>query len=386
MNAPAPAKTAASAKATSLPAETETAASGLPAAYDGNQSLAVSLARAEVDQQIATARALPRSITRAVQNITTLATLDEQTAEECIYALPRAGKAITGPSIRLAEIIASQWGNCRVGARVVHVDRFEKYVEAEGVFHDLETNTATTAWVRRRLSDKYGKLLSEDMIIVTGNAACSIAKRNAIVGGVPKAVWRPAYSSVEGVIAGDIKTLAERREKAMKAFAIFGVTPDQVLSALGVAGLDDVGLSHMTTLTGMHSALKSGEANVEEMFPKAPAADRPKNLGDALDRVAAKPAADGKPVETKTGEAATATTDVQQPAAKSTELPPFPGTENPDEFLKWTGAVLSSVADGGALQSVFKEHVAPHVASLMPPDQEEVADLLKTHQKRLGGE
>lgn len=229
-------------------------------------SLAVSLARAEVDQQITTARAYPRSITRSVQNITTLATLDAESAEECIYALPRGGKPIKGPSVRLAEIISSQWGNCRVGARVVHVDRFEKFIEAEGVFHDLETNTATTARVRRRLSKRDGKLFDDDMIVVTGNAACAIAKRNAILGGVPKAVWRPAYSAVEQVLVGDVKTLTERRARAVTSFAAWGVTPAQVFAALGVAGEQDITIEHLPTLTAMRAALKNGEATVEEIF------------------------------------------------------------------------------------------------------------------------
>lgn len=240
---------------------------GLPAGYEGgNLSLAVSLARAEVDQQVTTARTFPRSIDKAVKNIMTLATLDDQSAEECVYALPRGGKPIKGPSIRLAEIIASQWGNCRIGARVVHVDRLEKYVEAEGVFHDLESNTATTSRVRRRLSDKSGRLLNDDMIVVTGNAACAIAKRNAILGAVPKAVWRKAYTAVEQVIAGDIKTLAERRAIAMKVFAAFGVKPEQIFAALEIGGMQDIGMDHMVILTGMHSALKSGEETVETMF------------------------------------------------------------------------------------------------------------------------
>lgn len=241
----------------------------LPEGYgEGTASLAVSLARAEIDQQIATARALPRSLSRVMSNIQTLATLDEDTAEECVYALPRAGKDIKGPSIRFAEIIGTQWGNARVGARVVHVDRLEKYIEAEGIFHDLETNMATTARVRRRISDKHGKLLNEDMIVVTGNAACSIAKRNAILGGVPKAVWRKAYQSVEAVLVGDIKTLASRRDKAMKAFAAFGVTPEQVLMVLDLRAIEDITVEHIPMLLGMHSALKNGEATVEEMFPK----------------------------------------------------------------------------------------------------------------------
>lgn len=277
--------------------ESEETASGLPVGYEGPGvgSLAVSLARAEIDQQILTARAMPRSISRSVGNIMTLATLDEASAEECIYALPRAGKAIKGPSIRLAEIIASQYGNCRVGARVVHVDRYEKFVEAEGVFHDLETNTATTSRVRRRISNKRGDLLQEDMIIVTGNAACAIAKRNAILGGVPKAVWRKAYDAVESVIAGDVKTLAERRPMALKAFAAFGVKPEQIFEALGVAGLDDITLDHMATLTGMRSSLKSGESTVEEMFPVKPVPSSRPDLKASLDKLADVAADDTSP-------------------------------------------------------------------------------------------
>lgn len=261
---------------------------GLPVGYEGgNQSLAVSLARAEVDQQIMTARALPRAPAKVMQSILSLATLDEKTAEECVYALPRGGKPIKGPSIRLAEIIGSQWGNARIGARVVHVDRVEKYIEAEGVFHDLETNTATTARVRRRISDKHGRLLNEDMIVVTGNAACAIAKRNAILGAVPKAVWRKAYDAVEAVIAGDAVTLVERRTKAMKAFAAFGVNPERVCQALGVTGVDDISLEHMPVLMGAHSALKNNEATVEEMFPAAgKSGEKPKSLQDRLDDLA----------------------------------------------------------------------------------------------------
>lgn len=233
-----------------------------------SQSIAMSLARAEIDQAIATARALPRSINQAIDRIMTLATLDEESAKECVYSIPRDGKTTEGPSVRMAEIISSQWGNCRIGARVVHVDRNEKFIEAEGVFHDLETNASTTARVRRRISTKAGKVFSDDMIIVTGNAACSIAKRNAILAAVPKGVWRKGYDAVKRVIAGDIKTLAARRAGALEAFAGYGVEASRVFQSIGVNGIDDIGLHHMVTLTGMYTAIKNGEETVDTMFPR----------------------------------------------------------------------------------------------------------------------
>ena len=246
------------------------AEAGLPAGFDaGNTSLAVSLARADVDQKIATSHAFPRSIAKAVKNIMALATMDEESAQECIYALPRGGKAIKGPSIRLAEIIAGQWGNNRNAARVVHVDRFEKYLEAEGVFHDLETNMETTARVRRSIADKYGKIFKDDMIVVAGNAACSIAKRNAILAAVPKAIWRGTYAEVERVINGDVKTLVERRSRAVASFAAYGVTPERVFAVLEVSGLEDIGIEHLSVLQGYRSAIKNNEATVEDVFPIA---------------------------------------------------------------------------------------------------------------------
>lgn len=276
-----------------------------PKALSGQSSFAVDLARAEIDQQVATAHAYPRSITKASRAIFELVTIDEESAKECNYALPRSGKPITGPSVRLAEIIASQWGNCRVGARVIHVDRADKFVEAEGVFHDLETGTATTARVRRRISDRNNRLFSDDMIIVTGNAACSIAKRNAILGGVPKAVWNKAYEAALKTIKGDVKTLSERRERMLKAFAAFGAKPEQIFAAINVGGIDDIGLDEIALLTAMHSSLKSGEATVEEMFNmnggNTGSSTEKKGLKDKLSDVASgvKPAGKGEGEKSK---------------------------------------------------------------------------------------
>ncbi len=235
-------------------------------ALGNSSSMAVQLQKAEVDQLITTARAYPRSLKQVQSRIMSMATLDEESAEECMYALPRGGKPIKGPSIRFAEILKQSFGNCRAAARVVAVDRVEMFVEAEGVFHDLETNSSTTARVRRRISDSKGKLYKDDMIIVTGNAACSIAMRNAILAGVPKPLWRRAYETVQATITGDVTTLSVNREKALKALAAFGVKPEQIFAALGKDGLEAVNVDDIGTLRGMYSALKNGEATVEEMF------------------------------------------------------------------------------------------------------------------------
>lgn len=230
-------------------------------------SMVVQLAQAELNQAVTTARAFPRSIKKAVDSIISLATLDAETAAECIYALPRGGKPIKGPSVRFAEIVAAMYGNCHVGSRVVAVDRVDKVVIAEGVFLDLETGLKRVSQVQRRISDKNGKLFNDDMIAVTGNAATSVAMREAVLKGVPKAIWRRAYEAADQVTLGTAQTLVVRRDNAIKAFAGFGITPDQIFASLEVGGLDDIGLEEISILTAMFKSIKSEEAKVETYFP-----------------------------------------------------------------------------------------------------------------------
>lgn len=227
------------------------------------------MTRAEIDIQISTAHAYPRSLTRVARNVTDLVTMSQAAAAECIYSLPRGGKPIVGPSIRLAEILFSQWGNCTGGSRTVEVNKKEGYVEAEGVFHDLETNAKTVRRVRRRITARNGSVFNDDMIIVTANAAGSIAFRNAVLAGVPKAVWNEAYGKAEQVIRGDVKTLPERREQAFKAMAAFGLSAEDVCLILGVDGHKDIGLDELVVISGLHNSLMQEETTAEKLLAEA---------------------------------------------------------------------------------------------------------------------
>lgn len=218
----------------------------------------------EINQQIATAHKFPRSVKGFLNEARQLVTLNESVADECIYALPRDGKTIEGPSARFAEIIAHSWGNARAGARVV--DDAGEFVTAQGVFHDLEKNVAITYEVKRRIVDKHGKRFKPDMIGVTANAACSIALRNAVLKGVPKAFWSPMYEEARKVVMGDAKTLANRRTEALTYLQKMGATEAMVLGLLGVAGVEEITLDHLVTLRGVATAIKEGDTTVEQAF------------------------------------------------------------------------------------------------------------------------
>ena len=228
-----------------------------------SSTLAV-LNRSEIDQQIATAHKFPRSIKRFRDEALSMVTLSQEIAQECIYAIPREGKMIEGPSARFAEVVASAWGNCRAGARTVSEEK--DFVVAQGAFHDLERNVAITYEVKRRITNKYGKRYGADMIGVTANAACSIALRNAVLKGVPKAFWKDLYDAARKTIMGDSKTLATRRADAVGFLGKFGVTEEMILKRLGVAGIEDVGLEELVTLRGLATAIKDGDTTMEQAF------------------------------------------------------------------------------------------------------------------------
>jgi hypothetical protein len=224
----------------------------------------VALQKADIDQQVATARAFPRDITSFKAHCLSMATLDQETADSMYYQLPRDGKLLEGPSIRLAEIAASCWGNVRYGARVIEVG--DTYLTARGVCHDLERNTYMEIDVRRRIVNKYGKRYNDDMIQTTGLAACAIALRNAVFKVVPAAYIKPVLEAAKRVAAGDEKTLAARRDAALLYFKEKGVKADYVYALLGVKGKEDVGLEHISKLVGVRNAIKDGETTVEELF------------------------------------------------------------------------------------------------------------------------
>ena len=141
--------------------------------------------KAQIDTQIATAKAYPRNIKKAVEDSIFTATLDVETASSCTYSLPRGGKPISGPSVHLALILAQNWGNLRIEAKISSIDN--KSITSQAVCFDLEKNIAIKVEVKRSIMTKNGRM-NDDMITVTGNAANSISLRNAILKVIPKAV------------------------------------------------------------------------------------------------------------------------------------------------------------------------------------------------------
>jgi len=226
--------------------------------------------RSEVDIQVSTAKQYPRHLPDVLNKIATYATMDTDTAEDCFYALRRGNgndqQVIEGLSVRMAEIIASAWGNLRVQTRIIGNDG--KTITTQGICHDLETNVAVSVEVKRRITDRKGNTYSEDMQVVTGNAASAIAFRNAVLKVVPKAVTKRVIEDVKQVALGKSIDLETSRQNAIKNYAKRGVTEEMLLSYLDINSVLDIDKEKLFTLKATLNAINEGTATVQDEFIK----------------------------------------------------------------------------------------------------------------------
>lgn len=231
------------------------------------------ISRSEVAMQLDAAHRWPRSITKFLRDATSLATYDEEIAASCMYSIPRGGKMIEGPSVRLAEICASAWGNLHVGSRVI--DETDSTVVAQAIVWDLERNVRLTVEAQRGILTSKGKRYDDDMVRVTGMAAVSIALRNAVFRVIPGAYRDQVYAQARATAVGDAQTLTARRDKWLAHLAKTGATPDRIFARLGVVGASDITLEHLATIIGLANAIKNGEVTVDVAFPAVVAVPTP---------------------------------------------------------------------------------------------------------------
>ena len=174
---------------------------------------------------------------------------------------------IEGLSVRMAEIIATSWGNLRCASRIIGNDG--KQITAQGVCHDLETNVAISVENNRNITNKQGKTFSQDMQIVTGNAACAIAFRNAVLKVVPKVVIGNIIKQIEEKAREEInqRGIPEQWRDCVAAFQKMGVKEDELLAWLGDGRTrDDIVADDIMKLGGVYTAINEGTTTVAECF------------------------------------------------------------------------------------------------------------------------
>lgn len=231
------------------------------------------MTKGEIESQIDIAKRWPRSMATFKKRALDMATIDEETAASCIYHRPvgkEGGKVVyaEGMSVRSAEILGASYGNLRVYATIL--SQTERQVVARGMAIDLEANFASSSEVVESTVKRDGTPYDERMRAVVAKAALAKARRDATFQVVPRALWRPIEAEVKKILIGDAKSLDTRRKAISEWIKSLGIDPKRVYLALGVNGIEDVGIDQIETLTGVRTAIKEGDVTIDEAFPPEP--------------------------------------------------------------------------------------------------------------------
>lgn len=270
--------------------------------------------RAEIDCQIATAKRYPRSLDVFKKRAISMAIIDEETAESCLYRRPVGMKDgvqqfAEGMSVRMAEIVGASYGNLRVAATIV--EQNERFVRARGMAIDLESNFASSSEVIEATVKKNGQPYDERMRVVIAKACLAKARRDATFQVVPRALAKPIEAEVRKLLLGDTQTLERRRVAVIGWIGKLGIDPKRVWAALGIAGEADLGIDKLEHLTGIRTAIKDNEVTIDEAFPDPKTLAAKAGIGEVI----GKP---GEPGATASG------TSAPKPGGSAANVPTTP--------------------------------------------------------------
>jgi hypothetical protein len=211
-------------------------------------------------------------------------------AESAIYAFPRGGETVTGPSIRLAEAIAQNWGNLQFGIREKEAATGGSIMEAFA--WDVETNTRSTKeflvpHVRYAKGQVKDLVDPRDIYEAVANQG-SRRLRACILSIIPGDMVDAAVHECEQAQAAGLGAAGpEVLKNLVAAFEKFGVSKKQIEFRLGHS-LDATITAEILALKRVFTAIKDGYSTAEELFqPLEQKADKP----SARDEVIAKAAA-----------------------------------------------------------------------------------------------
>jgi hypothetical protein len=204
-------------------------------------------------------------------------------AEGALYSYSRGGSEITGPSIRLAEALAQNWGNIQFGIRELEQRGAESTVEAFA--WDVETNTrqVKTFQVKHERHTKQGaKKLTDprDVYELVANQGAR-RLRACILGVIPGDITEAAVKRCESTLKASADTSPEAMKKMLDAFGPFGVTKEMVEKKIQ-RRLDSIQPAQVVALKKIYASLRDAMSAPGDWFdiPK----ELPKNTEPATDR------------------------------------------------------------------------------------------------------
>lgn len=238
----------------------------------------------EVKGQIFMARQFPRNVFASEQRI-----LDNckrpALAEVAVYSYPRGGTKVEGPSIRLAEVLAQNWGNLAFGVK--ELEQREGESVAMAYAWDLETNVRQekvfTVKHSRKARGQIKKLDDPRDIyeLVANNGARRV--RACILGIIPGDIVDKAVEECSKTLQGNGKgPLKDRLATALTAFKdSYRVTQEQIEERMGY-NISAFTERDYADLIKIFTSIKDGMSKPADWFSKEVKNKQKSKLTDAF--------------------------------------------------------------------------------------------------------
>lgn len=282
----------------------------------------------EIQSAMIIAKKFPRDEIQATNRILT-ACKRKTLAEQALYAYPKGGQTVTGPSIRLAEMLAQNWQNVDFG--IVELEQRDGESTVMSYAWDLETNTRQTKifTVRHERYTRKGAYALNDPREIYELTANQGARRlrACILGVIPGDVVDAAVAECEKTMAGNnAEPLVDRIRKMIAAFAELQVTQDMIEARVGHK-CEVISEAELVGLKKIYRSLRDNMADRADFFNVGGAVEETTNLDERLKQAAAK-----KNGGAQQSHAEADDLPAQEPAApdedqRQPELPPVPETE-----------------------------------------------------------
>ena len=236
----------------------------------GNASTMVAQSRemAEAIGQMQMAKAFPRDVVAARDRILNSCTRLSLAKTAC-YTYARGGTEVTGPSIRLAEMLAQNWGNLTFGIRELEQRNGESTCEAFA--WDMETNARQTKVFQVphiRYTRQGAKPLTDPRDIyelIANNGARRL--RACILGILPGDIVEEAVEACDTTLKTKCEVTQERLKDMTERFAEYGVTPEQIEKRIQ-CHLSAMKPMQFVNLGKIYNSLKDGMSKPEDWFQK----------------------------------------------------------------------------------------------------------------------
>lgn len=277
----------------------------------------------EVQAAMLIAKKFPRDENEAFTRIIT-ACRRKSLAEKALYAYPRGGTTVSGPSIHLARAMARAWGNIDYG--IIELEQHLGESTVMSYAWDLETNSRAVKvfTVRhertkndRQTGQKTTTILDDprDIYEMVANQGAR-RLRACILDVIPGDVCDAAEEEVDKTLSGGNKApLVDRVREMVLAFEPYGVTAKMIEARLGHK-LEAVIEMEFVQLRKIYNSLRDGAAKREDFFDVVQKA-KPES-GEAAKTVPATPFGNAAAHESAESPANMAGPEAEKSAAKKT--------------------------------------------------------------------